>query len=521
MNTGDPYNSDDDPMDESDETDGNSAYSSHGPSGELGRLGTFWLRSLQSSDSSSLTGETPVRDFGAGAGLLTPLDPPRPPQGEHPFADPHRQAPPPPPPAPPAREPAGNLFSERYGVDMPPGPEGLPDLSRVGASRSRGSAPNDTQPPARSANDHFYYALQQRRAEDERRTGRRWPSNTLMTPGNLHEAMYFQGLAIGIGQVDPRLLARESALRYVAAARTGGDANLGPTDIYSIVYYGLGLTIRPLDCTGLPHVLAVYHRGTREIYLDWQMLVDPPTGRAVLDPGAWQRSVDSSLIARFLLAWCAAIHLTESYDLPLVLGFTPAPRSAGVQLPGGGPSVPVVPAISGDTLNRYRKAMEAVATLLAPAERLWQQVLIYNRRLRLGDPNWRAQVRAEMTRGDARYQQPSWRASHPPTPYGLPTSMYAAHDGPPDPVDQFVAALAEQNNCLPVLVEQQLDGENGRPEWSTWSTRVLHELPVLRMRQSAAARMFGMAQANGAPMWGTGGPAPAPQSGSASATLSL
>jgi len=330
----------------------------------------------------------------------------------------------------------------------------------------------------RQADRHFNPALQQRRAEDERHTGRRWPGNGLAYAGSAHEAMYFDQLAISLGEVDPILLARESAMRYVRAARIPGDDELGPTDIYSIFYYGLGLTLRPLDCRGLPHVLGVYNRGLHEMYLDWTQLVDPPQGKAIFDQTAWRRAVDASPLARFLIAWSVAVHLTDNYDIPLVLGFAPyLPPAPGGQMP----SAPTPPP---DTMNRYRKAMLATATLLAPAERLWQQIAALRLGVHMGDPEWRARMRAE-------YGGPSGRR---------PTGAPGFGNGV-DPAEQLVAVLAERNACPPLLIETQLDDSIHQLDWGMWSLQLVRQIPALQMRFPAAARMFHTSGAFGGQGW--------------------
>lgn len=270
-------------------------------------------------------------------------------------------------------------------------------------------------------------------------------------------------------------------MRYVRSAVTPGEDGLGPTDIYAVLYYGLGLTLRPLDCTGLPHVLAVYHRATREVYLDWKLLKDPPYGRAVFDSSAWRRAVDGSVLARFLLAWCGAIHLTDSYDVPLVLGFSPQHS----HVPAGSPTGAAP--LAADTLNRYRKAMLSAATLLAPAERLWQQIAALRLRIHMGDPDWRAHMRAAYTYNTGYQGQGSASA---------------------DPAEHLVSVLAERNNCPPMLIEAQLDGTSQQMDWGMWSVQLLREVPELQLRYQSSARMFHIASANAGHAWAPPGRAP-------------
>ena len=244
--------------------------------------------------------------------------------------------------------------------------------------------------------------LQQRRFEDEWHTGRRWPGNQLRYPGSPDEALVFDQLAIALGEVDPRVLARESALRYVRASRISGKDDLGPTDIYSIFYFGLGLSLRPLNCSATPNVLGTYSRLLHRVYLDWTLLLHPPYGQAALDHNAWRRTLDSSPVARIVLAWCAATHLTENYDVPLVLGFCDgsAPISESGRRGAECGGLTLAPALGGmgDVLNRYRKTMIAFASLLAPQERLWQQISALGLGIQMGNPDWRARVRALHTR---------------------------------------------------------------------------------------------------------------------------
>jgi hypothetical protein len=382
------------------------------------------------------------------------------------------------------------IFQQRYGEPGQQANQPPPNFADAGQSPSPAEG-NTPMRARRHSDEAFTTALQQRRAEDERMTGRRWPGNGIAYPGSAQEAMYFDQLAIALGQVDPRTLARESALRYVRSARLHGDDDLAATDIYAVLYYGLGLTLRPLDCTGLPHVLAVYHRATREVYLDWQLLNEPPVGRAALDSAAWRRAVDGSPLARVLLAWCAATHLSDNYDVPLVLGFSPRQSSAfGSNAMGGAPGSMD---LGGDTLNRYRKAMLATATLLAPADRLWQQILALRMRVRMGDPKWRVHLRAEFG------YQAGW------APAG---GQAASAADASDPVEQLLAVLAERNNCPRMLVEAQLDGTVAQMDWGTWSVQLLREIPVLEMRYAAAAQMFHMNNAAQAPAWALPGRAP-------------
>ncbi len=425
--------------------------------------------------------------------------------------------------SPPPSAQQGRLFADRYGASVGAGSPGSSTSGYEGGSSMR--------PTSNFYEDRSYYSsatLIQRRAEDERLTGRHWPSNVLSSPNDPDEAAYFDRLAIALGEVSPRALARASALRYVRAASSAQDDPLLATDIYSIIYYGLGLTVRPLDCSTLPQVLAVYHRGTRDIYLDWQLLQNPPIGAAALDPAAWRRVVDSSPLARFLLAWCAAVHLTDNYDIPLVLGFAPVPVALAQAAATGAQSTGApIPIVSSDTLNRYRKAMEAVETLLAPAQRLWQQIASLNLPIHMGERDWRARIRAFYRYpGPSRPSTPnlpnfpgvpgapgsplgpSFGAQYPPYG-GRPTGAPGGQGAPQspgasieDPAEQLIRVLAERNNCPRLFVESQLDGAIASPDWAEWSQRLTQEITALHMRYLTAARLFSMASANGAPGWG-------------------
>jgi hypothetical protein len=294
-------------------------------------------------------------------------------------------------------------------------------------------------------------------------------------PTNAHEALIFDQLALALGEVNPRLFARESALRYVQASRLPEEDGLAPTDIYAIFYYGLGLTLRPLDCVGLPHVLATYYRRLHEVYLDWALLQDPPYGRATLDQTAWRRAVDSSQLARLLVAWCVATHLAENYDVPLVLGFSvPAPEPAHTG------SASLLPAgTSADLLNRYRKTMVSFATLLAPQERLWQQISALQLGIHMGDADWRDHLRGTRPGG--------WREVKTA---GRQTPLGVWYPRDVDPVAQVVRVLAELNNCPPSLIEWQLDGNVGILDWDAWSMRLLGEVPALQQRYAAAEQLL-------------------------------
>lgn len=208
-------------------------------------------------------------------------------------------------------------------------------------------------------------------------------------------------------------------------------------------------------------------------------------GRAALDAAAWRRAVDGSLLARVLLAWCSAVHLSDNYDVPLVLGFSPQQPAL---LPGPTGAAPSLP---GDTLNRYRKALVATATLLAPPDRLWQQITALRMRVRMGDPSWKVHLRSEFG------YQAGWAGANGP-------SSAAA----PDPAEQLIAVLAERNNCPPMLIEAQLDGSVAQLDWGTWSVQLLREIPALQMRYAAAAQMFHMNNAAQAPAWALPGRPP-------------
>jgi hypothetical protein len=299
--------------------------------------------------------------------------------------------------------------------------------------------------------------------------------------------MFFDQLAIALGEVDPRTLARESALRYVRASRLPGEDTLGPTDIYAIFYYGLGLSLRPLDCAGLPHVLATYSRLLHEVYLDWTLLKDPPYGRATLDQSAWRRTLDNSPLARILLAWCAATHLAENYDMPLVLGFSGYAGPLGDRaqnIPMGG--MTLSPAgMAGDFLNRYRKTILAFATLLAPQERLWQQVSALHLGIPMGDPQWRAHVRAICCLDGG--SSAGWRQAQV-SGHLLPGGFWYPYDM--DPVEQLITILAERNSCPPSIIAWQLDGNAGVLDWDVWSMQLLRDVPALQQRYALAERFL-------------------------------
>jgi hypothetical protein len=409
-----------------------------------------------------------------------------------------------------------SLFDERYaqqpwdqsapysghGTLMPPSPS-----SSFGAESDFRRAPRRHSdgytgqfPIQNVCSTYFHADLQQRRLQDERLTGRRWPGNGIPYPGSPREAIFFDQLAIALGEVDPRTLARESALRYVRASRRPGEDALGPTDIYAIFYYGLGLSLRPLDCAGLPHVLATYSRLLHEVYLDWTLLKDPPYGRATLDQTAWRRTLDNSPLARILLAWCAATHLAENYDMPLVLGFSgySGPLGDGAQaLPGVGLSLSPA-GMAGDVLNRYRKTILAFANLLAPQERLWQQINALHLGIPMGDSQWRAHVRTVCSLEGS---SGGWRqvkvAGHL-----LPGGFWYPHDM--DPVEQLITILAERNSCPPSLIAWQLDGNLGTLDWDAWSMQLLRDIPALQQRYALAEQFLysGMSRGAGWPMMG-------------------
>jgi hypothetical protein len=339
--------------------------------------------------------------------------------------------------------------------------------------------------PAKS-DDYFHADLEQRRREDERLTRRRWPGNPLAPPRSVDEALYLEQLAIALGEVDPRLLARESALRYVRASTVAGQDELGPTDIYAIFYYGLGLSLRPLDCTGLPHVLAVYYRLLHDVYLDWTLLPEPPYGRSTLDHFAWRRAIDSSPLARVLLSWCVATHLAENYDVPLVLGYSAYSDTA--QGPDGVSTAVSPLPLSSDTFNRYRKTVMTLATLLAPAERLAAQIGSLGLPIRRGDPDWRVHLRAEYGFGSRRQENHFFGGR-------------GQASGGVDPVEHVIGILAAQNQCPRLLVEWELDQNPGILDWDSWTIQLLSGFATLRLRYNAALQYFRSGSAGGTHYW--------------------
>ncbi len=415
---------------------------------------------------------------------------------EHPttlldFQDHYNPAPPPPP---------TSLFERRYGQGSQPSAPLHVAQPGAGGNQPRLPFSSVTTPlPSYQSGGlsfrHFHADLRERRAEDERLTGRRWPGNSILFPGNAHEALFFDQLAIAMGEVDPRLLARESALRYIRASRLPEEDDLAPTDVYAILYYGLGLILRPLDCASSPQVLAVYHRRSHEVYVDWTLLQDPPYGRATLDRTAWRRAVDGSPLARILVAWCVATHLAENFDVPLVLGFSP-PISAR-----SGDSA-FSPAGAADLLNRYRKTMISFATLLAPQERLWQQISALQLGIHMGDPEWRAHLRSAAGRDGS---TGGWRRAQTT---GLAGGAWFPRQG--DPVEQVINVLAERNNCPPSLIEWQLDGNTGVLDWDAWAVQLRREVPALQHRYAAAEQFFfaGKSTPSREGMWSTKGRVP-------------
>jgi len=480
-------------------------------SGGLGRPDTMWMR-LLSRDSAMADASYPSTP--PSASNISPfpqIDRGAPPRALGKSISPGAQ----PPGAPTAGQknqgapnaPHPNPVNRATHPNQLPPPKlpTRPDMPGAAAAVDPEGAPMRAYPHFND--DHYtsYTAtLQQRRAEDERRTGRRWPTNALSTPVEPDEVTYFDQLAVALGEVSPRVLARASALRYVKAARTPQEDPIAATDIYAIIFFGLGLTIRPLDCSSLPQVLAVYHRTTREIYLDRSLLQNLAGGTTLLDPHTWRRVVDSSPLTRFLLAWCAAVHLTDNYDIPLALGFAPVPAPATPQGAPNGAAGPVVNnanQVSSDTLNRYRKAMEAAETLLAPAHRLWQQIAALNLPLNMGERDWRARIRAIYGYTGPAYDRPAGVNSfgsamgpmHAGGGYGQSNGGY--NPAYPDPAEQLVRVLAERNSCPRLFVESQLDGAEASPDWGEWSQRLTQEIPTLHMRYLTAARMFSMASA--------------------------
>jgi hypothetical protein len=295
-----------------------------------------------------------------------------------------------------------------------------------------------------------------------------------------------------MGEVDPRLLARESALRYIRASRFPEEDDLAPTDVYAILYYGLGLVLRPLDCANTPQVLAIYNRRSHEVYVDWTLLQEPPYGRATLDRTAWRRAVDGAPLARVLVAWCVATHLAENYDVPLVLGFSPQ-----ISAPAG--ELAISPVGAADLLNRYRKTMISFATLLAPQERLWQQINSLQLGVHIGDPEWRAHLRSA-----------TWRDGFTGGWHRAEATSQAAGSWFPrqaDPVEQVILVLAELNNCPPSLIEWQLDGNTGVLDWDAWAVQLRREVPALQYRYAAAEQFFfgGKSTSSREGLWSTKG----------------
>jgi hypothetical protein len=338
--------------------------------------------------------------------------------------------------------------------------------------------------------DYFRADLQRRRLEDERLTGRCWPGSFTPLSNGQNDTLLDDQLTIALGDVDCRLLARESALRYVRASQRPGQHKLDAlvaTDIYAIFYYGLGLSLRPLDCTGLPHVLAVYHRQSHDVYLDWSLLSDPPYGLDALDHAAWRRAVDTSPVARILLAWCVATHIAENFDVPLVLGYSA--YTAPVTLEGQDVPKSMATPLSSDTFNRYRKTITALAALLAPQERLSLQMASMGLPFPRGDPDWRVHLRAAYGHGTG------WQRGHTqqPLPGGAASSS--------DVVEHVISVLAEQNHCPRLLVEWELDGNLGLLDWDTWSMDLLRGTFGLWMRYTAADQYFRTRTGTLRPQW--------------------
>jgi hypothetical protein len=241
----------------------------------------------------------------------------------------------------------------------------------------------------------------------------------------------------------------------------------------------------------LPHVLAVYQRHSHEVYLDWSLLSDPPFGRATLDPIAWRRAVDTSPVARILLAWCVATHLAENFDVPLVLGYSA--YATPVALDGWNmPGAPATPApVSSDTFNRYRKTITALAALLAPQERLCAQSAGMGLPISSGDPDWRVHLRAAYGYGTGWYRGLAQQSR--------PDGRRAA--GSLDVVEYVIDVLAEQNQCPRLLIEWELDANSELLDWDTWSMHLLRGISGLWMRYTAADQYFRSRAAGAGAQW--------------------
>jgi hypothetical protein len=146
-------------------------------------------------------------------------------------------------------------------------------------------------------------------------------------------------------------------------------------------------------------------------------------------------------------------------------------------------------------LNRYRKTMVSFATLLAPQERLWQQISALQLGIHMGDVDWRDHLRGTRPGG--------WRevkTARRVAPLGVwyPRGV--------DPVAQVIRVLAELNNCPPSLIEWQLDGKMGVLDWDTWSMQLLGEVPTLQQRYVAAQQLlYGEARARVRAGWPVAG----------------
>jgi hypothetical protein len=316
-------------------------------------------------------------------------------------------------------------------------------------------------------------AVNDRRHQDYRATGRRWPGvnvtkleQALTCP---ESAAYLGSVCVAVGAARTVALARMAAQRYLDAAQRQ-SAPLDATDIYSIAYYGLGLTISPLDCSRNPETLAVYHQAVSHVHLDWTLFrqVLAPRGEGVVDPLVWRRVFDSSPTARFLLSWIVATHLTTPCDTPIHLGFVEAQSWQGLATQR-----------NPDTLGRLHRALVAVQTLLAPIERVWDQVMALHLPVKVtrGDRRWRAVLRAFIP--------------ELPTAPLRPQATTRPDGRSPDDLDVLlVETLAEHNGCPPLLIERALDGADELPNWAAVSGRLLRELPQLSVRARQCVRMW-------------------------------
>ena len=200
------------------------------------------------------------------------------------------------------------------------------------------------------------------------------------------------------------------------------------TDVVGIAKDGMKMQLELLNISQHLHVLGVLYPATKQLFLDWTLLRNAPTGLGTQSTFVWRKSVDSSPAARFLVAWAIAHLSSESDPSPFVYSFVPARVTSNIH-----------------TIQRRLTTMRRVAQLLCPRERLYRQM----RDIASQCPN-------------KKQEDISW----------------------------LIPALAELNGCPPCVVQLGFGNVTRTPNWQDFSAQLVGELPLLNLRQRQVANLY-------------------------------